>query len=106
MIIKAIVYLIVFLIFLKLLWNIILPYAASRNYAEWRRVGGKKPSGISFDIVTEMLLLVFLCIFYFFSEKIIYNLSTLEIFIVGIILIAMSYFFAMLVGIFCRYFYK
>lgn len=97
MIINTIVYLIAFLLFLKFLWNIFTPYVVERGYVRHK---------ISFATIIEILLLVFLCIFYFFSEKIIYNLSTLEIFIVGIILIAMSYFFAMLVGIFCRYFYK
>ena len=106
MIIKATVYLIAFLIFLKLLWNIALPYAASRNYAEWMRVGGKKPSGVSFDIVTEIILLALLCLLYYFSDDAIYGLSTFAIFIIGIALIATSYAITILVGAICTFFYK
>lgn len=97
MIIKAIVYLIIFLFIIKLLWNILIPYAVEMGYVR---------NKVSFATIIEILLLVFLCLFYYFSGNIIYDLSILKIFIVGIILIAASYLVAILVGIVFRYFYK
>lgn len=106
MIVKIMVYLIVFLFFLQLLWNICVPYMAWRMYVEWERVGGKKPSSISFAPIIEILLLMVLCPFYYFSNNMIYNRSTFEIFIIGLLLIAASYLIVILVASIFRYFNK
>lgn len=106
MIVKIMVYLIVFLFLLKLLWNILVPYIAEREYIKWMRIGGIKPSNISLAPIIEILLLIILCPFYYFSNKLIYNRSTFEIFIIGLLLIVASYLIAILVGRILRYFYK
>lgn len=67
MIVKIIVYLVVFVFFLKLLWNMLTPYIAEKRYAEWKKLGGAEPSSISFAAIMEILLLVLLCFFYFFQ---------------------------------------
>lgn len=106
MILKAVLYLIGFIFLLKLLWNSAIPYISVRQYFQWKRVEGKEPGGISFDVVSDMLLLILFCMLYFFSNNIIYGRSTFEIFIMGLLLIVLSYLMTIVVAIICRYIYK
>jgi hypothetical protein len=91
-------YLTLFLLSMKLLWNILTPIAVIQRHKAWESTGGQKPGAISMAPIVEIALVVVLTATSSITDRGLFGFNYPRVLLAGVFAIISSYLLAFLLG--------